>query len=400
MNKKILLWLLVFLCSLQLISAIGIRPARTLLSYSDNQVYEGTILIMNNDGQELELAISVEGELKDSVHLQVQKLLLAEEEDSKPLEFEVTIPKELAPGEHSANIVIEQVFTSGTADTFSLRQVLKHRVIVNGPYPEKYIRAKLNFHEDGTKIEAVSEVENLGSQNLESVSTTFYAFDQQNNKLKVNTDIVPIKSGEVKLLSAKLDADLLGRGEHLVSAVTSYDGNSVELTESLFVGRPEIKVLNFNQYFTAGKVNTYSLDLFNDWNTPLENVYLDILARKAGVIVSQLQTESITLGSKDTEQINGYFDARELSAGEYDFELLVHFKGAGNVPSQKVGVEILEPGETKEAKNSPLIGSGAAGETAVSASQSNFNLLLGLMVGILLLVLALLVFFLRKNKLI
>ena len=58
MTKKIIVWALVLLLAFQLVTALGIRPAKTTIIYEETPVSSRQFWVVNNDRQELDLVIS------------------------------------------------------------------------------------------------------------------------------------------------------------------------------------------------------------------------------------------------------------------------------------------------------------------------------------------------------
>ncbi len=304
--------------------ALGIRPARTDIAIDDGRDYANTLWVVNNEGREFTATVSVQGELSRYVTLHTEELRFRPDDDALPVEFEIHLPAEAPPGSSSAFITVEEAIPPERADVISSRIVLKHRIEVQGPYPDKYIVAKLNFHESGNQVRMVSELENLGKEDLQEVKTTFYVNDKSQEVHALETETIPLKRKENALLSTTVAMDLFELGEYDVAAVTSYDGQQLEITKKLRIGQPDVDITYFDRYFVAGTVNPYALDLFNKWNQQLENVYVEIDVKKGGANVDTFRTKSVDLDPETVKRINDYLDGRDKE-GKYTFEMMVHF---------------------------------------------------------------------------
>ena len=128
------------------------------------------------------MKLSIDGEIGQYVTLGTSELHFRPEIDSLPVDFTIQLPKQIPPGESLSNIIAQQEVGSGGGATISSKIVLKHKLIVQGPYPDKYIITKLNFHESGEEIRIVSEVENRGKKDLQEVQTKFYINDKAQNQ--------------------------------------------------------------------------------------------------------------------------------------------------------------------------------------------------------------------------
>lgn len=320
-----LLLFLSLLLALPLSTALGIRPATTRLVAEETPDYSGTLWIVNNEGREFSVSVGKEGELEQYLTLKTEQLSFRQDDDAKPIDFELHLPVEVPPGLTTALIVVEEQVPETGPNIVSSRILLKHRILVLAAYPDKYLAAKLNFHEQGQEIRFVSEVENLGKKDLEQVQTTFYVNDKQQQAHVLETETTPLKKKENKLLSTTLPQQLFAQGEFEVSAVTSYDDQKVELVKKMIIGQPDVDITYFDQYFIAHKVNQYSLDLLNLWNQPLANVFVEVEVKKGERTVDSFRTRSVDLPAEMIKRLNDYFDARDQGPGKYTFEMLVNF---------------------------------------------------------------------------
>ena len=355
MNKITLTWLVVLFLTFNLALAIGIRPAKTEMISDNLKHLEGQFWVVNNDQREFSTKIYLEGEMSQYVTITTNQLTFRQDTDALPITFTVNLPETVPPGTSTAVIVIEEELPSA-ADTISSKIVLKHKINIQGPYPDKYIITKLNFHDQGDKIEFVSEIENLGKLNLEKVQTKFYVNDKQQQTHTLETEVTPLQTKENKLLRAALEKDLFELGQFEVSAVTIYDDQQVELTKSLLVGKPEVDITYFDQYFKAFKINEYSMDLLNKWNKEVENVYVDVQVKRDEQKIDEFRTKSVDIAGLTTERINDYFDARDKSPGKLTFEMIVNFWNTYKMEQKTFQGELLPEEEFNQL---PLTGRAA-----------------------------------------
>lgn len=325
--------------------ALGITPAKTTISSETTSSYSGTIWVINNDHQEFTAGVSAGGELGQYVSVSPSELRFRDDVEALPIEYTITLPAKVRPGESTAEIVVAQTLDETSPAVISSIIVLKHKIIVLGPYPDKYLTAKLNFHESGQNIRLVSEVENLGKLDLQAVQTKFYLNDKQQKEQVLETETTPLKRQENKLLETNLDRQVLERGEFEVRAITTYDDQKVEVIKRLLVGRPEVEITYFDKYFRAHEVNSYALELLNKWNQEVDNVYVDIEVRKDEQKIDEFRTKSIAIPAEMAKRINDYFDARDKNSGKYAFDLIVHFLNVYTMDTKRFHGELLSAEE-------------------------------------------------------
>lgn len=376
---KIIVCILILMLTLQLVTALGIRPAKTTINSEEIKVYKGTIWVVNNDHQELTIALGPGGEFGQYITLSAKELTFREDIDALPVDFEINLPTEIPPGGASANIIIEEKpQQTENGGEVGAKISLKHKITIENGYPDKYIEPKLNFHESGDNIRLVSEVQNLGKKEVNKIKTKFYINNRlQNNKEKIETretEETNLKAKEGKLLEANIPRSLFTAGEFEVTAITTYDEQQIEMSKKLTIGKPEIDITYFNKYFKANEINKYSLDLLNNWNKEIENVFVDIIVKKENNQIDQFRTKSLNIDAHTTQQINDYFDARNKNPGTYTFDMVVNFWNSYKMETKTFQSDLLSPDdEQKITPNQPTtnkITGKAAGQTEEQEKQN------------------------------
>ncbi|MBI2666005.1 hypothetical protein HYX13_00170 [Candidatus Woesearchaeota archaeon] len=382
-------FLLLFLLALPLATATGIRPAKTTILSEESHDYVGQFWVVNNDHREFSVQISVEGEMSQYLTLQTKELHFRADDDALSAAFEIHLPLEIPPGESTASIVVEENF-GGSGDSISSKVLLKHKIIVKGPYPDKYVETKLNFHEQGKEIAFVSEVTNLGKEDLQEVQTTFYVNDKQQLPQVKETEKTSLAKNENKLLTTSLPRELFTQGEFEVSAVTTFDDQKIELTKTLLVGQPEVDITYFDKYFVAYKVNQYSLDLLNKWNKEIKNVFVDVEVKKDDKKIDAFRTRSLDIPGEMMKRISDYLNAEDKIPGKYTFEMAVNFWNLVRNDQKKfvfesefLTEEKLE--QVKEGKKSletmPLVGAATAEQQKTSGVKIVMWIFAGVFLG-------------------
>ncbi|MBU0470120.1 MAG: hypothetical protein KKA62_05240 [Nanoarchaeota archaeon] len=386
MKQKIIVGIFVLLLTLQLVDAVGIRPAKTNLIFEEGKDYSKTIWVVNNEQRDLTVSIYVEGEMKEYVSVSQKTVTLRSDDDSKEIGVEVHLPENVPAGTSTANIVFEETLDeAGSENVVSSKVVLKHKVLIEGPYPDKYVKAKLNFQEQGNLISFVSEVENLGKEEVESVKTTFYVNDKKQELQTLETEETSLGKKENKLLSTKIAKDVFEQGEFEVSAVTTYDDQKVEVVKKLLVGKPRVEMTYFDKYFIANKINQYSMDLLNKWNQQIKNVYVDVEVSKDNQKIDQFRTKSVDLDAETMKRISDYFDARDKDEGKYVFKMIVNFWNNIQMDQEEFQVELLTEDQFEEVSKGN-INAAVVGKASSEGSSFSGGLIAIIIVGLLALI--------------
>ncbi|MBI4980670.1 hypothetical protein HZC30_03895 [Candidatus Woesearchaeota archaeon] len=405
MNKTALIWIMVLGLCLSLVAAIGIRPAATNIIYETSPHYSGTIWVVNNDQRAFTVKVFPDGEMGRYVTLKKDKLVFRAEDDALSVDFEVLLPEGVPPGTSTALIMIEETLDDSSSSVVSSKVILKHKITIEGPYPDKYIKAKLNFNEEGSKIKLISEVENWGKKNLDEVYTVFYVNNKEQQPLEAKTESTALGQKENKLLVTELSKSEFEQGEFEVSAVTHYDDQTVEISKKMLIGKPEVEVTYFDSYFIANKINQYALELLNKWNSKIENVFVDVTVKKEEQKVDQFRTRSVDIEGEMSKRINDYFDAKDKAPGEYSFDMEVNFWNTYKMATQTYHSKLLTEEEFNSvekdvAKKTALAGKAAAGNsTGESAEEgSSQTIIISIMGGLLLGALVMFIIYRYKHR--
>ncbi|MBI2665847.1 hypothetical protein HYX12_04465 [Candidatus Woesearchaeota archaeon] len=385
-NIILLVLILVFITFSSLtVEALGVRPAKIGIDAAARPHTTETFWVVNNDAWDFTATVRVEGEMAQYVTLNTPDLNFRADTDALPVEFEVNLPNVVPPGQSIANIVIEQELPSDTAtssseNVISSKVVLKYKIIIQGEYPEKYIVAKLNLNELDSTVEFVSEIENLGKEDVSQVQTVFYVNDKNQKEHQLETEEISLRTNENKLLRSTLDKSLFDLGEFEVSAITTFDGQQVEVVKKLLVGRPSVEVTYFDRFFTSNKINEYTMDLLNKWNQDIKNVFVDVEVKKDNQKVDEFRTKSVDLDAEMSKRINDYYDARERNPGKYTFDMVINFWNLVKMEQhiQEFQVEMLAEGVTIN----------LAGKAATEGDSASSDIWWLMIVGIIFLIIS------------
>ena len=329
--------LLIFVSSSVL--GLGIRPVKTNFNGDEIKHYEGTFWIVNDGQRNFDVHVVVEGEMEKFVSLENTKISFREDDEAKPVNFMVDLPEKISPGNSVAAIIVEETLISSDSKVLSSKIKLKHKVNIQGEYPDKYVEYKINFHNLDDKIEVVSEVKNLGKQDIEEIQTKFYVNNKNQEIETKQSQKETLKKKETKLLKSFFSKDSFDEGEYEISAVVFFDGLSSELTKIMRLGEPNVEITYFDRYFKERKVNPYNLDVHNKWNKPVENVYVDVVLNQDGQELDSFRTKSVDIDGQMTKKIQDYFDARARDAGKYTFDLVANYWNTYKMKTKKISYD-------------------------------------------------------------
>ncbi|MBU1111281.1 MAG: hypothetical protein ABIG93_05060 [archaeon] len=400
MNKKIIIYILALLIISQLVFALGIRPAKTTVNSNDVQEYSGNFWVVNNDNQEMKLKVYVTGEMAEYIQLDVNEFTFREDENSQQIKFDVNLPDEVPLGESTATIVVEEEFGDSSDGGIYSKLILKHKIIIIGEYPNKYLTAKLNFYEDDNNLRLIAELENLGNDDLNEVKVTYYVNDQKTVLKTLESEKIFLAKGSNELLGVELEKSSLGIGEFEVVAKVEYDDNTLEVVKNLVHGQPEIDITYFNKYFIAGVINPYTIELLNKWNQEIENVFVDIVIKKKlengeFEVVDEFRTESIDISASQRDLIKNYLDVTNQEKGDYVFSLIVNFWNIYKMDQKEFEVKLLDSEEELTGLTSLTV---ADGQNHIKEGLNIIDTILVLVISLLTIVIIVIIFALVKLR--
>ncbi|MBR9683710.1 LPXTG cell wall anchor domain-containing protein [Candidatus Woesearchaeota archaeon] len=329
MNKKILVWIIVLLISLPLVFSLGLRPAKTTFDFQPELNKEFQFKIVNNDYKDLDVELTIEGELAKYLKLSEDTVHLDKDQELAYVTITADFPEELPPGTIESQIIVTEklpdVDVSG--NVFTARLKIAHKVIVNVPYPNKYLDAEIGFEENADSINITLSAKNLGQEDIGALKTTFEVYDNDRKLVSVKTGEESLGADQNTVLSASINKSEVEYGEFNVLASIFYDEYWLELERNLIQGDPEIDILFFDKYFIFGKINKFTVNLLNNWNKKLENVFVEVFVFKDDNKIDEIRTASFDIEGRESENIGGYFDATDKDIGDYEFDVVVNYDG-------------------------------------------------------------------------
>src|SRR3989338_3100203 len=372
--RSVIITLLVLSLTFNLALALGIQPAKTELVFSNSLlhqelIHEGQLWVVNTEGRVFTVKVYPSGDLAPFIIIKNPEIIFTPETSTQLVEFTLKLPHSVPPGITTSYIVIEEQLPNQDPNVISSRVLLKHRISIQGEYPDKFVDVDVNLQENKNDFKFMADVENKGKKDIGSIKTTFFVNDKEQEQRTIETEETSLGSQESTVLSANIEKSYFTTGEYTVSAITIYDDLEVEVIKELRIGKPEVEVSYFTEYFLAHAVSPYTLDLHNKWNKEIKNVFVDVIIKKDAQKIDEFRTKSVDIDGLMTERINDYLDGRNKDPGIYSFDMIVNFWNNFNMETKTFQAEILPEGSSL---------AGKAGSTVVNNSifqdkQSNSN---------------------------
>jgi len=343
MKTKIILYIVIMILLVYNAAAIGLAPSRNVIDFKPNLEKELSFRIVNNENEQLRLAVYPRGELSDYINLEKNLYVIEPSQREVTVNYDVALPNELNPGvrqadilvipipEESAVIVTEQgeVIFDQKQGIVTAKIALMHQLRVNVPYTGKYLTGQLHVAEANVNETVAFTISlfNLGKENIENVKATIIVKGPTNEEIAViRTDETSINSQDESKLVGLWKANT-GSGKYYAEAIVEYDGKTFLLSKVFNVGNKKIEIESLSvDDFRLGTIAKFDVLLRSRWNERIPNVYANMKVMDAsGTIISDFKTSSIDMEPYQSKGISGYWDTQNVEPGEYDVNVEVNY---------------------------------------------------------------------------
>lgn len=331
MNKKIyFMFVLIFMLIIPCVMGLGITPARTTVNFEPNLEKEVSFSVINSEAKDLNLVVSVQGELAEYVSLSETSFSMSSTQDSKEVLYNVNLPSELSPGLHTAEIMVLQSPESKDLSETYIEATLAviTQLYIYVPYPGKYAEADLSvFNLDDGNVQFVIPVISRGEFDLTSVKANIDIFTSLNEKVAtINTNEIEILSKERKEVTALWDTTNINAGPYRVVATLIYDEQTLKLERNFNVGKKRLSIESIEvNDFTLGDIAKFEILVKNEWGENMSDVYVQMLVRNNGEFIGDFKSPNYEIESLDKILMTAFWDTKGVKAGTYDSSLLLHY---------------------------------------------------------------------------
>lgn len=386
--NKLVIIALIFLVITTGVYGLGVSPAKKIVNYQQGEVQAGTFRILKEKPGDLDISLEVEGEYAGMIELEKTKYTLSEYATEIP--FSVKMDYKLPPGETKVQIYVEELGSSIQINSqgISARVKIPYTIILQAPYPDKYIKAEVRIKDDANKVEFVSYVSNVGSEKIDKLKTFYDVMEEEvkmttlvsnENSLDVNKDLK---------ISSELSKEQIQNGEYETLATINYDDKHVEIKKKFHVGEPVINLTHYDRYFPKGEIAKMNLELFNDWNKRIEEASVKVQIVENSMTKAEAKSSTFTIGKYETKPVEIYLDTAPLKLGNYDAKIITTY--LGKTTTENVKLEILSQKEYSEKQKDMII---------IDNSPSTFELVMfGTMILLVIVLIAILLYILNMLR--
>jgi len=328
------IFLFIILLMVNSVLSLGITPGRTTINYESGLEREVSFSILNNEHKNMEVLLTVRGELNDSITLFDGLVNFLPSEESKQFKYKVKLPDRIAlePGLHQADIVALEVPKASFDGTYVGATVaVISQLHVYVPCPGKCIDADFNIldAEENSTATIIIPVINRGELGIGNVRAVvdIYNLDYE-KKGSVETDSQSIDPGKRTELSAKWDVNL-NSGNYIAKVSIFYDGQTKTFEKQFSIGKNMLSIESILvNNFQLGEIAKLQILVENRWNQELKSVFANLLVfNKKNQVMTDIKSASENIPSLSKKELIAYWDTVGVKEGEYNGKLLVKYDG-------------------------------------------------------------------------
>ena len=317
---KFVLVLFLFLFLFSRVCAIaGVSPASYEVNFQPNMVYRFQFNFLLDEG--VRYKVYAEGDFAEHVKLDKDYLF-----GSDSVIAELKMPDDAErPGN---NVIAIGAMQARDENSHGVGLVANIRglIIVNVPYPGKYIEMDLKTHNAnaGEDIEFTVDVQNLGRENI--TANTLIEISNTRGKIEtIDLGSKFIQTTTSAVFSKKLNTDKYKPGDYNATAIVYYGAEKPAKDSEVFrLGELYVEIINYTEEFKRDTINRFNIDVESFWNDPIENLYANVSILDYDI---RFLTPSIELNPWSKERLEGFFDTSGIESSRFKANITLHYKG-------------------------------------------------------------------------
>jgi len=383
-GKMVMLFLVLTLL-LQVVSAVGISPAKKYINYVPGDSETNTIRVFSDSVSEVDIIVHVQGDIAQYIELEKEFIEIMEGQKRAEIKYTINMPDEiLKPGIHEGYIIAfevpkgKEINDVGVGAVIAVSSAVKLRV----PYPKKYAEANLYIEnaEQGEEVGFLIPVFNYGLESFETYAkieiygATYEKIDE------FYTDTLTLQPKQDGQLGGGWIADV-NQGIYKAVVTVYYGEESIRLEDNFDVGSLYVKISGIDvDDFVLGGIAQFDILIENMWGANIGDVYAEIIFKDTlGNEYGRFKTAEEDLGKYDSGILNAYWDTKGLSVGEYYMDITLHY-------ADKTTKELIKTFVSLDSITTNML----MGNVVRGSGESNTNLIL--IFGVIIMIILNLVF--------
>lgn len=311
--------------------AFGVSPARRIQNYQEN--ITGTITVVNNQKESLDLYIIPRGNLSEYVTVSPKTVTLTPGTVDKKVSYSITIPPGKAtPGKHLIDLVLLTFQNGGASNTISANAGVVSQVEVDVPYNGAYLESRIDYSKSDNWV--VVPLFNKGDA-ATTADVTLLIYGPTNALVSSSTK-QGIDVGARSYAEVPIDLPDLNAGTYLAKVRIDYGSRMLDLSKQIDVGKPQLVPGDLNATMTD-EIVRLSLPVVSQWNQGIKEAYaLYDISTAQGTFLTRVKTPSVSLDAFGKSTLVGYWDG--ASEGTYSVSITLYYDGQTDTIERKLTV--------------------------------------------------------------
>lgn len=330
---KIVMFFLVLAVLVNTADAIGMSPAQKYIDYNPGSSETNMIRIFNEEGEEAEIMLHVEGDIAEYIELETNLVEFEEGQDKAEIRYKVNMPDEIEKGGiHEGRITAFRIPEKskggevGVEAVVSVSSIVKLRV----PFPDEYVEANLYVEnaEPGESVGFLIPIFSYGREDVD-VHAKIEIYGATYEKIgEVHTDTLNLKKGEEGQLAAGWKADV-NQGSYKAVVTVYYSDQTIKMEKIFDVGSKYIDILGIEvEDFALGSIAQFDIMIENLWGQEIKDVYADVIFKdQEGTEYGRFKTSEEDIGGGETLTLEAYWNTQGIEIGEYYLDITLNYAG-------------------------------------------------------------------------
>src|SRR3989338_2672719 len=314
-------------------AALGVSPGKIEINFEPNLEASYTFQAIGDDPS-VELEIFTRGELGKYVTFD-KKSLAGGGVFTAALKLPEKIDK---PGVHEIMIVVREKVDEETG--IGTAVAIQAPIYIHVPYPGKYAEVALSSHNvnAGEPVNLYLTIISRGKDDI-IINPEIEIFSENESVEKFSLEQSSVKSQQSTTLKKVLNTTSYKPGLYTALALVSYEAGSAKTASEFKIGTLFVSIINYTGRINIGGISKFQVWIESNWNSRIDSIYANILITKKenSIVLAGFKTPYTTLEQWGTGMLEGFFDAGNFTAGNYNANITLFY--AGNSSSSIASIE-------------------------------------------------------------
>lgn len=345
--KKVFSYLIFLLLFSFTVNALGIAPSDTYISFEPYGAGSFEIMLINNGDEDVNASVNIGGPFAEHF-IMTDGVQEVNSGSSTKYMIEYSFPASLdLHGSVNHDLNVNQEITE-IQDGISASLSVVARVVVDVPYPERYLEYGLSVEDvnEGEELKFNFNLANKGEGNIFGFKSNLIIYDLSTGEVlkELQDSSSSLISGAKVTKIINLNSSELGGGTFLADSYVVYDGIETDHKNITFkIGYEDVEVIEYPLNAVFGGIRKLMFTVDNKWNIAIEDVVIETHIEKNGVPITERSiSNSFNLNALGEEKVPVYLDISNVNRGDYQLVVTVKYNGSEKI--QKFDFSIINEG--------------------------------------------------------